>query len=107
MFHSKWDRKTVIWSPDVARLEQERTMALRYMEQLVRFGRPHTLDEALNLLYAQQGDDLVKFEEFFRQLFDRQPISQWYNIMQDEYDRLGAIIVREQAIWWASHRKGA
>ena len=107
MFHSKWDKQTRMWKIGLCVEEEERTMALRYMEQILRFGRPHNLNEALNLLYAQQGDDLIKHEEFFRQLLDRQPVSHWYDIMQNEYDRLGHRMCATQDAWLASLKRGA
>lgn len=107
MFHSKWDRQTRMWKVGLCDLEERRVVALRYMEQLVRYGNVRSLDEALKLLYAQQGDDLVEHEEFFRQLLDRQPVSHWYGIMQTEYDRLGAIMCDRQDAWMRSQKRGA
>lgn len=95
MFHSKWDRKTRVSPVTLSQREHERAMALRYFERILRFGNPHSLDEALNLLYAQQGDELVKFDEYFRQLLDRQRRDNWFGILQTEYDALGATIERE------------
>ena len=104
MFHSKWDKKTRVMPVELSRREHGRAMFLRYFERVLRYGNPHSLDEALNILYAQQGEELNEYEEYIRQLLDRQRRSDWFGILQTEYDALGATIERDYDAYLRRHK---